>query len=76
MDLSFPHGHRHLLGLHWNNRLYVDQVLSFRLCSAPLNTRSLTRSLHFNFEQSLADDFKEQSKGFLELQVTLILEQR
>ena len=27
---------RHLLGLHWDNKLYIDQVLPFGLRSAPL----------------------------------------
>ena len=35
-NIAIASGDRHLLGLHWDNKLYIHQVLSFRLCSTPL----------------------------------------
>ena len=43
---------RHLLGLMWDNKIHIDQVLPFGLCSAPLIFSAVADALLWIIKQS------------------------
>ena len=53
---------KHLLGLQWHNQVYVDQVLSFGLRSAPLIFSAIADA-HWHNEFYSRDSYNTKSKG-------------